>query len=243
MGSYNAYVIDNEIYVSVSTILAQEGAPALVPWALRKFGNQEPSAMQAYDAFMKDVSAQGTLIHKFIEHDLKGLEFPENEITPALVPVVENYYKFKAENKIEMLESEVQCHSKKYRIAGTCDFVGRVNGELYIVDFKTGSVQDKALSQLAAYKSFLIEMGRDDLKDAKLAILNLHRDGEKVQFVTNESLFGDRVDDNDHLRLFHALRFVWYIRNVKSRKWQPVIKNWQDLISPLEAKFMKAFKF
>lgn len=238
---YNAYYIDGELYVSVSTILNMESTGDLIGWALSKFGPEE-NPSQAYKAFMESVSATGTLIHKFVELDFSGKELPAEEMREELMPVFENFFKWKSEHKVECIESEKRCWSEKYRIAGTTDMLAKVDGKLYLIDIKTGSVQPKAFSQLAAYKSFLIEMGQEEVKDAELAVLNLHRDGGKCEFITLEDFYDGKSSEKDQLGIFHALRYIWFHRNVKSKKWLPAIKNMEDIISPLEARFKKAFK-
>lgn len=243
--NYNSYLINGELYVSVSTILNAESMGDLVKWALKKFGPAEVP-LSSYFQFMKEVSSLGTSIHKFIEFDLKKLKLDAAEIPDEALPAIEQYITWKKDKKIKMIASERRCHSEKWRIAGTCDLVAEIDGELYVVDIKTGSLVAKAFSQLAAYKAFLCQEKKANripgIEKAKLAILSVHRDGEPVKLVTLEDYFNDEQDEKDQLGIFHCLRYIWAKRNLKSRRWRAVVKDMSELMNPLETRFKSTFK-
>lgn len=244
MASYNTYLIDNELYVSVSTILNVENPGSfLIFWALRKFGGAEDS-VKAYNAFMKEVSETGTEIHEVLEHDLLETGKAGEVLTERAAPAVAEWNKWKQEHEIKVIASEIQLHSKKYRVAGTCDLVAEIDGQLYIADFKTGSVQEKAFTQMAAYKQMLCEVPKKDripgIEKADLAVINVHRDGKPVEFITHRDYYKDQpMEPEDHLAIFHSLRYVWAKRNLKSKKFAPIIKDMSAIIDPLNKDFHK----
>lgn len=241
--SYNTYLIDGKLYVSVSTILNVEGAPALIPWALKRFGPSD-NPLQAYNDFMEDVSDQGTRIHAFIEHTLKGdAKAAASMVSDDIAPAITSFLNWLDENEIEMIQSEYQCKSDKYRVAGTCDLVAKINGKLYVADIKTGSVQAKAFTQMAAYKSMMLEAGLKikGLDKAGLAVLNVHRDGGAVKFITHNDYYKGQMDVNDELEIFHSMRYIWGKRSLKNKKFSPIIKDMSSLISPLAEDFKKVF--
>ena len=135
MANYNTYVIDDELYVSVSTILGVEGADYLVKWALKTF-----DGISSYDAFMKSVSDLGTRLHHYVECDLKGEKYPDALLKEDMLPAIKRWHEWRAGKEIELIECEKQVYSKKWRVAGTCDMVLKIDGQLYIGDLKTGSV-------------------------------------------------------------------------------------------------------
>ena len=248
--SYNSYVIEGELYVNVSTILNVESGGELVKWALRSF-----TGLMDYQNFMTSVVEQGKWLHKVIECDLKGEPFPEEkdladrfpkEVLDNLLLCVENWYRWKEGKKIKLIAAEQVGHSPKYRVAGQCDMVLEIDGKLFICDLKTGAVRDKAFTQVCAYKSFFVENPPDDrfkdIKNAMPTVIQLHRDGAPLQFYTIEDYYDGSVTEADQVGLFHALRYVWAKRNLKSRKWKPMIKNMEDLISPLAKEFYKQFE-
>jgi hypothetical protein len=255
MANYNTYLLDKngkqttdlkkgDLYVSVSTVLKMEGKD-LIKWALKSFGTAE-NPLKAYDNYMERVSSLGSRIHAYVEKDLKGETIDETIIQEDELPAIEAWHNFKDQHSIKLVASERTVFSPRYRVAGTCDLVCELDGRLVVADFKTGSVYPSAFTQMAAYKSFMVEEPKesrlDGIKDAELMVINIHRDGKPVEVHTIDSYYGGLVSIDDELGMFHALRFAWYLRNVKSKKWQPVIKNMQDILSPLNKKFKDKFK-
>lgn len=254
MANYNTYLLDKkgktttdltkgDLYISVSTILKQEGKD-LVGWALRTFGPEE-EPLKAYYSYMDKVSDLGSRIHAYVEHDLKGTPLKDSQIQEDLLPAIESWENFKSENKIEMLASEKTVFSSRWRTAGTCDLVVKLNDKLYVGDFKTGGVYPSAFTQMAAYKSFMCdEPAKTKIKgidDADLLVINLHRDGKPVECHTLNSYYKGRIKIEDELGVFHSLRYIWYQRNVKSKKFEAIIKNMRDVMHPLEERFKGAF--
>lgn len=78
-----------------------------------------------------------------------------NNIAEAL----ENFLEWWAENDIEVVDIERIIYSKKYDYSGRFDCILRINGKLYLVDFKTNNptweypqgVYPEVFSQLGAY--------------------------------------------------------------------------------------------
>ena len=194
---------------------------------------------------MDKVSGLGSRIHSYIENDLKGTPLKDSEIQEDMLAAIESWEQFKSEHKIELIESERIVYSPKYRIAGTCDVILKLDGKLYVGDWKTGGIFPSAFTQTAAYLSFLKEEPKSKrikgIENAGIIVLGVHRDGGAVTVNTLDSYYKGRVTIADELGVFHSLRYIWAIRNLKSRKWEPIIKNMADIISPLEQRFKKAF--
>lgn len=254
MANYNTYLLDKtgktttdlkkgDLYISVSTILKQEGKD-LVSWALRTFGPAD-EPLKAYQGYMDKVSDLGSRIHSYVEHDLKGIPLKDNQIQEDMLPAIEAWEDFKHDNTIEMVASERTVFSSRWRCAGTCDLVLRLNGTLYVGDFKTGGVYPSAFTQMAAYRALMIqEPAKTKIKgidDANLLVINLHRNGGPVELHTLDSFHKGKVKIEDELGVFHSLRYIWYHRNIKSKKFEAIIKNMRDVMNPLEERFKEAF--
>jgi len=252
---YNSYLLDKngnktidlengDLYVSVSTILKGEGKD-LITWALRQFGPEE-NPLKAYQAYMEKVSDLGSRIHAYVEHDLKDIPLDANQVQEDMLPAIKAWHNFKNANKIEMIASERIVFSPKWRIAGTCDLVVKINDVLYVADFKTGGIYPSAFTQMAAYKAFMCQEPKskriEGIENADLAVIGLHRDGGPVDFSTLKLYHKGRVSIEDELGVFHCLRYLWFQRNVKSRKFEAVIKNMREVFHPLEERFKEAFK-
>lgn len=234
-----------DIYVSVSQILSMEGAgDFLTRWLLNTFGARS-NPLESYEAYMQTVSSLGSRLHAYFEADLMNQPIPE--VKEDMLPGIESYHTWKAEHEVEVVDVEKVLHSKKYRIAGTRDLKIKVDGQLYIADWKTGSVQDKAFAQLAMYCYMGREMGEADNVDAKLLVLGgadsktKIADGGAVKMHTLESWFSDEVTQADMFAWFQCLRHLWYLKNIKSRKFQPVIKDMSKVIDPMVDRFKSAF--
>ena len=256
MANYNCYLLDKngevttdlkkgDLYVSVSTILKGEGKDFLVGWALKTFGPQE-DPLRAYKHYMDTVSDLGSRIHAYVEKDLKGETIDGNSIREDELPAISSFHKWKNEHTIELIASERIVSSPRYRIAGTVDLVCRIDGKLFVADWKTGGVYASAFTQMAAYKSFLEEEPASrrikGIKDADIMVLQLPRNGDPLSMHTIDSYHKGRVKIEDELGVFHSLRYIWAQRNMKVKKWEPLIKNMQDVLSPLNERFKKAFK-
>lgn len=253
--SYNSYLLDEfgqevddlslgQLYVNVSTILGME-SKNFIPWALKTFGIYS-NPLEAYDNYMEQVSDLGKRIHYFLERDLKGEDLLEVEIQRDMAKPVKAWLQFRQQHEIELISSERICWSPEYRIAGRCDAVFKLNGELYVGDFKTGNnVYDSHFTQAVTYLEFLKSEREDTripgIEDAKVMIIQVPREGEEVSLYTVDSYYGGKVTENDHWQTFHALRFIWFMRNVKSRKWSAIIKNMEDILSPLVSDFKAKF--
>lgn len=237
---------NGELYVSVSTILSVENVgDFLTRWLLTTFG-KEPNPLEAHEAYMDKVSSLGTRLHHFFELDLKGRRSEADKIvSDDMIPGIESYFRWKKQHDVELIDSEKILFSKKLRIAGTRDLKIKVDGQVYIADWKTGSVADKAFAQLAIYHYLGREMGEKDNKDAKLLVLGGNRDkianGGDVYMHTVENWFGPQMTEADLFAWFLCLRHVWMLKNLKSRKFAPVIKGLQESIDPMIERFKLEF--
>lgn len=255
MANYNCYLLDKngqtttdlnkgDLYISVSTILKMEGKD-LIKWALRAFGTAEVP-LKAYDEYMEKVSSLGSRIHAYVEKDLKGEKIDESAILEDELPAIESWHNFKDKHVIKLLASERTVFSPRWRTAGTVDLVCELDGSLYVADFKTGGVYPSAFTQMAAYKAFMCEEPKSrkikGIDSADLMVINLHRDGKPVECHTVDSYYKGRIKIDDELGMFHCMRYMWYHRNIKSKKYEMIIKNMQDIMSPLNKRFEGAFK-
>lgn len=263
MASYNCYLIDKngksvfftdkpdlskgDLYVSVSQILSMMGGnDFLIRWALKEFGGRV-DPIKAHSDYMEKVSDLGSRLHKWIEYDLKNKKFPDDELAEDMVPGIESWDKFKTEHEIEMIDSERVLFSRRYRFAGTLDLRIKIDGQVYIADLKTGSVQPKAFIQLAAYKAMMKEMDLSDGSE-KLLVLggsdskNKIADGGAIQMHGLSSFFKGPVNEEDLFTALMCLRELWRFDNLKSKKFEPVIKGMDQFLDPIVQRFRDSFE-
>ena len=260
--SYNTYLLDKDgkpifgerigdlregdLYVSVSSILSCEAmGDFLTYWLLKTFGGKS-DPIGAHRQYMKDVSGLGTRLHAFIEADLLTESY-KDEVFEDMMPGIESWFRFRKEHDIEVIDIERILYSRKYRFAGTLDSRLRIDGVPYIVDFKTGTVADKAFVQLTAYDTMLKEM---DILEEPHELLVLGgssskskvAEGGDIQMHTLESFFGGRMTKEDLFIRLMCLRQIWFLKNLKSRKFKPVIKHMEKAIDPLMENFAEQFR-
>ena len=110
------------------------------------------------DYIVKKAADEGTQVHEMIESYLNNeeLNFLSSNGDPLYNPNIwQMFLKFVEwweTYKPTLLETEVHLFSDKLKVAGTCDLVCEIEGELWIVDFKTSnSIQTTYELQTAIY--------------------------------------------------------------------------------------------
>ena len=97
---------------------------------------------------VRKASEEGTQVHEMIEDYLnhKELNFLSPTGSPQYNPDVWQTY------KPTLIETEVHLFSDELKVAGTCDLVCEIDGELWVVDFKTSNnIQSTYELQTAVY--------------------------------------------------------------------------------------------
>jgi hypothetical protein len=101
------------------------GAPAAIDWLKRTPDHQRDTAADL-----------GTRVHSFAEAISRGIPI---EVDDAALPFVESYQKWRSVYKPVVLNAEYMVYSETHRYGGTADAAMRINGEIWLVDYKTGS--------------------------------------------------------------------------------------------------------
>lgn len=144
---------------SVTTILNELNKPALIHWAWGL--GMKGINYKTYTDALADV---GKLTHDMILADLRGKD-PNEEIfgySAETVDLAENcfvsYLNWKGRHMIEPVALELPLVSETFRYGGRADFLGRIDGKLSLVDFKTGkAIYPEHFIQLAGYAPLLVE--------------------------------------------------------------------------------------
>ena len=132
----HTYAFDGNPIPGVTTILKP----------LTSFHIVRPDILAAASAF-------GTAVHLACEQWDRGT-LDEAALDPALVPYLDAWKLFSAENIVNWTMIEDRVHHPIYRYAGTLDRFGTVNGKQAVVDIKSSVALYPATGmQLAAYKN------------------------------------------------------------------------------------------
>lgn len=116
------------------------------------------------DIIKKRAAKEGTMVHNAIEALCKGetvswIDNYGNAKYPLNVwQMILRFKDFYETYHPEILENEQFIYSDKYQFAGTLDCLCRLNGETWLIDFKTSNaVHPSYMLQLAAYQQGLRE--------------------------------------------------------------------------------------
>ena len=107
----------------------------------------------------------GTLAHAMAEADIKGSPYEpppnvEKETLDKAETAYLGYLDWKKSSKLEIVESELPLISEEHAFGGTIDAIGKLNGKLCLIDFKTSNgVYEDHLIQLAAYNHLCMVNG------------------------------------------------------------------------------------
>lgn len=193
-----------EWFASSTWISSFVPSKELVIWMAKKGWDEA-------ELIKQEAGARGSRTHKAIEILMAGGEIKHNEaltdsdgnFKELSVQEYENIISFNdwvKEVKPEFLASEKTVFNKEMKYAGTLDCIAKINGIIYIIDFKTSS--DIYLSHEVQISSYL---HADDIKADKIAILQLGYNKNKKKFKFTE------IDDK--FDLFKSAYSFWNEKN------------------------------
>ena len=179
--SKSNYIYDEKRVPRVTEILSA----MLHEDSLMKWANSLGFKKISYKAFMQDAADKGTYSHLAIEMYLKNgyfdlnntSEIPNNKnIRDTVHSVISGFYEWwinlhKTHKNIEIIYLEETLIYKYF--AGTCDCLLKVDGEYWLIDFKTSNHMSYNYAlQLAAYKYLLKELRNIDISKAMILRLD-----------------------------------------------------------------------
>ena len=131
------YKRNGEYYPSITYVLSCYPKGKFFQEWLKKVG-------YSADYIVKKAGEDGTQVHEMIEDYLNGkeLNFLENGIPlydPNIWQMFLRFVDWWETHKPTLLETEVHLFSDKIKVAGTCDLVCEIDGEVWIIDFKTSN--------------------------------------------------------------------------------------------------------
>lgn len=97
------------------------------------------------DYIVKKSAEEGTQVHEMIESYLGGEElnflndYGYPQFTPKVWQMFLKFVDWWEEYNPTLLKAEVHLFSDELKVAGTCDLVCEIDGEIWIIDFKTSN--------------------------------------------------------------------------------------------------------
>jgi len=169
----------------VTTVLGVLNKPFLVPWA-NKLGLQGIDSTKYKDE-MADI---GTLAHLLIMNHLRGEETDTGDFSQNDIKLANNcfasYLAWEKPHELKPILIEKPLVSDKYNYGGTADWVGYLDDELVLLDYKTGkAIYPEMFYQLAAYVQLAKEQGYEIKKARILRIGRDNNEGFEERTTTN----------------------------------------------------------
>lgn len=170
---------------SVTTVLKVLNKPALVSWA-----NSLGFKRQSYKKELERTARVGTLVHSYAEErfnkklfrDMKRAFRLDDFSREQALSAYNGFKMWLRDNKdLEVIASEKELVSNKNKYGGTIDLIAKIDGETFIVDFKTSAkVHSTMFLQLSAYVYMAEENG---IKIDRVGIVRLSKNKGNYEFV------------------------------------------------------------
>jgi hypothetical protein len=182
-------------------------------WALKlqdRLGKE-----RANRKILRQASEIGSQAHAMIEWTLRNMmcekQGPSPSIGEKATWAFTQWLKWKDSVRLNPILIEKTVHSHAFGYAGTMDLLAEVNGELAVVDWKTGkAIYPEALLQNAAYREATREMGLGN--PVKGIIVRLPKVDTDPEFETKDA--GNEAENLTH---FLNVKRVWEWTQAQSK--------------------------
>ena len=211
------YRRNGECYPSVTYVLGVYPKGKFFEDWLKKVG-------YSADYIVKKAGEEGTQVHEMIEAFLEGEEL--NFLGPNGRPLYHpdvwqmflRFVEWWEEYNPTLIETEVHLFSDELKVAGTCDMVCEIDGELWIVDFKTSNNMHTTYElQTAVYGKMYEECyGKKANRFGLLWLKSNKRKGakDKMQGKGWEMVESSRSQE-DNLDIFKTVKKLFDLENPK----------------------------
>ena len=208
------YQRNGEYYPSVTYVLSHYPKGKFFEDWLKKVG-------YSADYIVKKASEEGTQVHEMIEaylngEELKFLEHGRPMYAPNIWQMFLRFVDFWEEYKPTLIEAEIHLFSDELKIAGTCDMVCEINGELWVIDFKTSNhLQTTYDLQTAIYaKCFEECFGKKVDRTGVLWLKSSKRRAKKDKMQGKGwEMYESPSTQEDNLNIYRAVRTLFDIEN------------------------------
>lgn len=130
------------MYPSITTVLGKKEKPELQAWRLR-LGDKKA------EKEMKRASDRGTAVHSMVENYLNNDPEPTKGFEHIHIREF-NSLRLRLKGISDIVCQEIPLYSDTLKVAGRVDCIGKYNGVLSIIDFKT-STNDKTADMIDDY--------------------------------------------------------------------------------------------
>jgi len=207
----------DEFYPSVTTVLeAYPKGPGFTQW-LKQVGFNA-------DEIVKQAGEEGSIVHNAIErflkgHELRWIDDEGNGIYKFHVwQMIMRFHDFFTTYNPEIIHIEQQIVDDELRLGGTLDFVCRINGETWLIDFKSSNaIYESYWLQIAKYmqmwqRKHLQPIDRYGILWLKAKTRGEDKTGKKIQGKGWQLKESPKTYKED-IDTFEALHMIWRREN------------------------------
>jgi predicted RecB family nuclease len=170
-------------FPSATTILAVRHNQGLQDW-------RDRMGAQAADEYKMERAGIGTLVHAACEEYLLTGEV-RNQLEEGAAHMFQGFLNWLEKQELTDVLTEQFVYSQLHEYAGTADLICTINGEQWIVDYKTSKHIDPSYGlQLAAYAQAWEEMGRGTSRRAVLQLTDQTKKAWRWKEFTDDNDFG-----------------------------------------------------
>ena len=203
-------------YPSVTTILQYMPKNKFFEMWLKDVGHNA-------DLIMRRAGKEGTQVHEAIETLLEGEElhwmddYGNAKYNEKVWEMINKFVDFWTTCKPELISTEEFVYSDEYRYAGTADLVCKLDGEVWLIDFKTSNSLHKSYDlQLASYAKALRESKGVEIERTGILWLKSSKRGPSKQKgrIQGRGWELKMIDDiEENFELFQLIRKLYNLEN------------------------------
>ena len=219
------YEDGNKTYPSVTYVLSYYPKGRNFEDWLKKVG-------YASDFIAKKAADEGTLVHNLAESYLKGnkIELMDEDQNPKydikIWKMFLRFVDFWETSGAELIETEVFLYSDALNIAGTCDLVCKINGEVCVIDIKTSNhLQITYELQSAIYARCFEECYDQKVDKVGILWLKSPKRSYKEGLLQGKGweVFESKRSMDENIEIYGHVRAIFDLENPKlkplSEKW------------------------
>ena len=218
------YTLNKEWVPGVTTVIGFLPKPWLVPWAAKsvteclkeywlpdkKYTKKEIDDLlylgkTAHTRKKEEAAEKGLTAHDWFEQFIKTGQEPPLPKDKEVQNSIKGFKEWLKNNKVEWLGSEIVVGHEKHRYAGKIDALGKINGKMALIDFKTSSFVDYNFNiQLSGYQLALESMDCPPIEERW--ILQFPKKGDFVAKLADTDVEEDKEVFLSALKIYRAVK-------------------------------------
>jgi len=217
-------------YPSVTTILQYMPKNKFFELWLKDVGHNA-------NIIMKRAGKEGTQVHEAIETLLEGEEldwmddYGNAKYNETVWEMINKFVDFWKTHKPELISTEEFVYSDEHKYAGTADLICKLDGQVWLIDFKTSNSLHKSYDlQLASYAKALKECRGVEIERTGILWLKSSKRGPsnqkgRIQGTRWELKVVDEIEEN-----FELFKLIQRLYNLETPDTEPIYRKYPTVL-------------